>query len=176
MRKLVFSVATLALAACGSSSNAIYIRAISAPSSSTCPGQSNGITTTITNEGAIVDSEIYLSASNTALLSLPGVSQAGTPVLLTGTQSGSTYTFSGKIIDDSTNNLQVITEENLTVTLTISGNAVTGTYVVQNQVTCESGCSGFTGNSNCTSSTAFEGTVIPGTQNQTAVGSQSASL
>jgi hypothetical protein len=163
MRKILLGVAALTLASCGGSSNAIYMRLVTAPSTSTCPGSSNGFSTTISNEGQLFDAAIYQAANNTALLD---ASLQGSQVLQ-GTQSGNTYTFTGKVIDDATNNQQIITQENTTVTLTVSGNSVTGTAVIQEEVNCESGCSGFTGDSNCTESVNFQGTIVPGVQNQT---------
>ena len=183
MRKFILGAATLALMSCGSSSNAMYIRAVaavaSAPSGTNCSSQNNGITEVLTNEGSLNDAAIYLTPTNTALtcsgpcnatldLGLNGAT------LLNGTQNGNSYTFSGKIIDDEkSTNEEIIFEDDITVQLTVNGNAVSGTETVETKVACQNGCSGFTDNSDCSSSAGFQGTVIAGIQDQTTLGNTS---
>ncbi|HUB07401.1 MAG TPA: hypothetical protein VMB50_10380 [Myxococcales bacterium] len=166
-RRMLLCAGTAALLNCGGASDAIYIRAVSAPfttpSGTNCPSTTTGTTVTATNEGTLGNATIFLAPNNVALLD--PTSQGTT--LLQGTQNGSNYAFSGKIIDDSKSaSNETLTEDDLTVSLTVNGNAVSGTASVEEKVTCESGCTGVQ-NSDCVSTSQFQGTIVPGVQNQT---------
>ncbi len=161
------STTALALLSCGGSSNAIYIRAVSsatsAPTGTNCAATNTGTTTTITNEGNLTDAAIYLAPNNQAMLDM---SLAGGQLLM-GTLTGSTYAFAGKVNDTQTSGGTVIVyEDDISVTLTTNGNAVSGSAAIDQKITCQNGCTGFN-NSDCKSSSTFAGSIVPGIQSQT---------
>jgi hypothetical protein len=175
MRTTLLGALSLALISCGGS-NATFIRVVSTPptvaSGTNCGSTNNGVVTTVTNEGPIDDVVIFAVPSGpctqgtcTAVLSL------GATTLLNGTQNGNTYTFLGKVIDDTkTTNNETINEQDTTVTVTVNGSAVSGSASIETKSTCQSGCGGVE-NSDCTSSYQFQGTTVPGTQIQTQIDS-----
>ena len=171
MHKFTIGALALTLVACGGGSNTTYLRLVvagtSAPKGMNCSNPTNGTTTVITNEGGLLDAAIYATPNNGYLLDL-GAAASGplAGALIPGTLTNGAYTFTSKIIDNTTS---LVAEVDTTIAVTISGSSASGVVTIETKTTCQMNCGNQT-NTDCTMSTPFAGSVIPGVEVLSSVG------
>ena len=170
---MVLTWATLIGAtACGSSSAStsdgkyLHLAVGTQTASSGCPAApAGGSTKIVKNEGQLLELAIYPAPGGKALLDT-GVG------LFQGTSNGNIYSFQGEVVDtvQQPGNESLIVKVDTTFSLTLNGNAVSGTATTETVDSCSgSGCTGFMG-SDCSETAQLAGTVLPGIQYITGVG------
>ncbi len=183
--KAALASLTLTLA-CGGGSGVKYFvvgaSQYSVPQGTNCGGLSNGTctlalggfgtcaeTTTIEQQGAWA---IYPGAAGQAFL----VGALPSSTVLVGSQSGSGYTFAGKVVtSDTTGTTTATDEKDVTVTLTLAGSGFTGTITQEEKITAPGTSSDCTESAPLIASaiTAQEVQQLDPTGNQPPIGSGS---